>query len=50
VKCFPSASDFALFRANTLLEQESFTVPSVANLSDPDIEAALEMQSRNLSE
>ncbi|KAJ7860363.1 hypothetical protein B0H13DRAFT_2355636 [Mycena leptocephala] len=50
VKCFPSASDFALFRANTLLEQESFTVPSVANLSNPDIEAALEMQSRNLSE
>ncbi|KAJ7899800.1 hypothetical protein B0H13DRAFT_2664237 [Mycena leptocephala] len=50
VKCFPSASDFALFRANTLLEQEGFTVPSVANLSDPNIEAALEMQSRDLSE
>jgi hypothetical protein len=33
-----------------LLEQEGFTVPSVANLSNPNIEAALEMQSRDLSE
>ncbi|KAF7345712.1 hypothetical protein MVEN_01591200 [Mycena venus] len=45
VKCFASTEDYDFFKANTVLEQ-SFTVPSIANLSDPAVEEALVAQSR----
>lgn len=45
MKCFASTEDFDLFNANTALQQ-GFTVPSLANLSDPAVEAALVEQSR----
>ncbi|KAJ6552931.1 TAP-like protein-domain-containing protein [Mycena capillaripes] len=45
VRCFANTPEFELFKANTVLEQ-GFTVPSIANLSDPALEAALGTQSR----
>ncbi|KAJ7779498.1 hypothetical protein DFH07DRAFT_936286 [Mycena maculata] len=45
VKCFASLQDYDLFNANTVMQQ-SFTIPSVANLSDPAVEATLVQQSR----
>ncbi|KAF7297243.1 hypothetical protein MIND_00957400 [Mycena indigotica] len=47
VKCFPN-SDHGLFQANTVLER-GLTVPSIRNLSDPAVEAALEVQIRELT-
>ncbi|KAJ7935989.1 hypothetical protein B0H13DRAFT_2304056 [Mycena leptocephala] len=45
VKCFASTDEYDLFNANTVLEQ-GFTVPSISNLSDRSVEAALVTQSR----
>jgi hypothetical protein len=45
VKCFASTDEYDLFNANTVLEQ-GFTVPSISNLSDRSVAAALATQSR----